>query len=249
MRDWWASPWPARVAFALCAVIALSAALVVAVVLGWAAWWSIAAVGTLVLVPILIGVLGADDSAQAAVDVSGRGRRLRLTVAVLTAVGVCAGGALAVSLHTRQQDQAAAVRSEAASAAARTVAALMTFSPDQSPAGREQVATGLSGILLTDYRQSGPSAVVAGSAALGLGLSTTVTHAAVDTGWIGRDPGRLERVLVFADEKVEKVTAGPSSASDAIRPGTVVPISRWAVMERSGGVWRLAGLRTVGPGA
>lgn len=119
-------------------------------------------------------------------------------------------------------------------AASEGVAALMTFTPDDSAAQRAEVQKHLTGALAADYAARGPDVVFPDAVSAKVSMRTTVSSAAP-----GERHDEQMSVLVFA---TQEVTVGKQQDYP-----TRTGIARWATVTRVGDVWRLSRVENVSP--
>lgn len=126
-------------------------------------------------------------------------------------------------------------RSAVQQAAADSVTAVMTFAPADAPV-RAEVLSGLTGRLSAEYRTQGPDVILPNAVDSRTTMSAKVIGAAVAE--YSTDDAK---VLVFVDQQIS--VPGFTAASGI--GGERIAISRWAMMHRVDGAWRLSDLRTV----
>lgn len=132
----------------------------------------------------------------------------------------------------RQNDPAQ--RHAVEQAAATAVAEVLSFSPNDDPRRRTEVAGLLTGALAGDYLARGPDVVFPSAAASRITMNTRVQEVGVadlaDT---------RARALVFAEQRI--------AVGDADTDPETVGIARWAGMIKEDGRWRLARIEPVSP--
>ncbi|EGD53586.1 hypothetical protein [Gordonia neofelifaecis] len=160
-------------------------------------------------------------------------RRWQVLWAIVVAAALVVG---AVCLYSGLQSRAEPVQPDhtAVQAAADGVAALMTFSPDDTPQQRTEVEKHLTGTLAADYAARGPDVVFPEAVASKISMKTTVSSAAP-----GEEHDQQMSVLVFA---TQEVVVGKQQDYP-----TRIGIARWATVTKVGDVWRLSRVENVSP--
>lgn len=160
-------------------------------------------------------------------------RRFQIWWALIAVIAI-AVAAVGFTVGVQSRAEPAQPDHQAVRAAADAVTALMTFTPDDTPAQREAVAKQLTGTLAADYAARGPDVVFPNAVASKVSMKTTVSNAAP-----GSAHDELLTVLVFA---TQEVTVGKSQDYP-----TRIGIARWATVTRIGDVWRLSRVQNVSP--
>lgn len=165
-----------------------------------------------------------------------RARRATWLVIFIAALVTVGGVVATVGAHRNSVDHPTAEeRSILQQAAAESVTAVMTFAPGSGPV-RPEVLAVLTGRLSVEYRTQGPDLIVPNAVDARTTMSAKVIGSAVAS--YSSDDAK---VLVFVDQQISVPGVTPTSTAGGDRVAT----SRWALMRRVDGIWRLSDLRAV----